>query len=253
MPHKVACMAHVDAFTEEARLIGAINTVFVRLNDNTSERRYIGTNTDCIGMRDAFETSFPGIRNVVRGMAGMVIGGGGTARAAVYALWKFFGINVVYIVNRIASEVEQVVASMTAGGCPVQLIHVKAIEDVQGRETPRIIVGAIPDIAPRTVDELQVVTVVTAFLKKLQCIPGPDKEGFLLDMCYHPRPVTRLIKSAKECGWQTVTGVEALIFGCMAQSMLWSEKSTENYIIDGDEIQFVRAGLMEHLKRSSAA
>ena len=53
MPHKVALVPAVDAVTEEGRMIGAINTVFQRKSPS-GEIRCIGTNTDCVGVREAF-------------------------------------------------------------------------------------------------------------------------------------------------------------------------------------------------------
>jgi quinate dehydrogenase len=248
MPHKVACMSDVDELTEEGQLIGAINTVFVRLDAKTGARKYIGTNTDCIGIRDAFEASFPGIREAIRGRTGLVIGGGGTTRAAVYALWKFFGITVIYLVNRLETEVEQVTHSMATAGCTVMFIHVKTVDDAERRDLPRIVVGAIPDILPETESEIQAAAVVSTFLKKLQ--REQDQKGFLLDMCYHPSPMTRLITSAHENGWQTITGIEPLIFQGFAQDVLWLERPMEQLVTE-EISQVVRAELMLGLSTAS--
>ena len=58
MPHKITFTREVDELTEEGSVIGAINTIFMR-KDHEGRTRYIGTNTDCIGVRDAFLQNCP--------------------------------------------------------------------------------------------------------------------------------------------------------------------------------------------------
>lgn len=57
MPHKVAILPHLDGLTEEGRQVGACNTVFVQeavdASSGKTTKKYIGTNTDVIGVRDA--------------------------------------------------------------------------------------------------------------------------------------------------------------------------------------------------------
>ncbi|KAH8712039.1 hypothetical protein GQ44DRAFT_812862, partial [Phaeosphaeriaceae sp. PMI808] len=65
MPYRVSLNA-VDAITEEARMIGAINTVFQR-KSAIGEIQYIGTNTDCVGVREAFLQNCPGNLSESRG------------------------------------------------------------------------------------------------------------------------------------------------------------------------------------------
>lgn len=39
----------------------------------------------------------------------MVVGGGGAARSAIYAMWKWFSPSEIYIANRLRSEVDEMV------------------------------------------------------------------------------------------------------------------------------------------------
>ena len=75
MPHKVRAIDHLDALTEEARAIGAVNTV---VNDGG---RLVGHNVDWSGAVRAFSE-----RLTVRGCRAAVVGAGGGARAIVYGL-----------------------------------------------------------------------------------------------------------------------------------------------------------------------
>jgi len=64
MPHKVAIIEHLDELTEEARMVGACNTVFLRREETTGKRRYVGTNTDVVGIREAFYRNVEGAEEV---------------------------------------------------------------------------------------------------------------------------------------------------------------------------------------------
>lgn len=73
-------MDQVDDLTEEGRVIGAINTVFIPHDSVTGERRSYGPNTYCIGIREAFVQNFPDVVEASIGHASLVVGGGGACR-----------------------------------------------------------------------------------------------------------------------------------------------------------------------------
>jgi shikimate dehydrogenase len=73
VPHKLAALEAADTATDAAREIGAANTLtFV-------EGEVVAENTDATGILDAIETP-------VAGVHALVLGAGGSARAAVWAL-----------------------------------------------------------------------------------------------------------------------------------------------------------------------
>lgn len=249
MPHKLRLMSWVNELTEEARMIGAINTIYVRKSVQQGRRMYIGTNTDCIGIWDAFEMSFSGSRRQVEGMPAMVIGAGGAARAAIYALWKFFNVHEIYIVNRLASETDELIRTMSLSGCAAHIRDLTHVSNLSPIEAPAMAVGTVPDLPARTREEQQVQSTVLELLKKRRC-GDAHREGFLLDMCYHPHPVTRLIELARSCGWHTVSGLEVLKYQGIAQNRLWSQREMS---VDAAEIvgQAIREGL-EARKKDAA-
>lgn len=78
IPHKTAIIPLLDEIDEDARIIGAVNTV---VNDGD---RLCGYNTDAIGFMEALrETGFE-----ARGKRTAVLGAGGAARAVLWALIK---------------------------------------------------------------------------------------------------------------------------------------------------------------------
>lgn len=213
MPYKIAIIPHLDELTPEGGAINAVNTLFLR-NDESGSKKLCGTNTDCIGIREAFlqNVSDP---SVYRGKAALVVGGGGTARAAVYALQNYLGCSPVYIVNRDAGEVRAVIDECNARGFGEDIIHVATVAQAEQLEVPSAIVSAVPDFAPVSEEEKIARQVLAVFLR------SPEK-GALLEMCYHPSPKTEIAGLAANLGWQVITGTEAMIGQGLEQARLWT-------------------------------
>jgi quinate dehydrogenase len=210
MPHKVAIIPHLDALLDEGRVVGAVNTIIIR--DVDGKRTYTGTNTDCLGIRDAL-LSKPAPSREGKGGSGMVIGGGGTTRAAVYALNKYLGLSPIYLVNRDEQEVRDVIDHF-ADKLDGELIHLSSVAAADGIAAPRYIVGAIPEFPPTTAAEVTVREIA-------KNVFGKPEKGVFLDMCYKPR-FTTLLQIAGKNGWDTVDGVEAMIGQGLAQISIWS-------------------------------
>ncbi len=87
VPHKLAVAALCDRLTEEARLIGAVNTFWWEGSDPGS-RVLVGDNTDALGLERALREDL-GLAPSGTALAGrgvLLVGTGGAARAAVVAL-----------------------------------------------------------------------------------------------------------------------------------------------------------------------
>lgn len=210
MPHKVAIIPYLDQLLDEGRVIGAVNTIII--SEENGRKIYTGTNTDCIGIRDALLSKaslVPGSES----NAGMVIGGGGTTRAAVYALNKYLGCSPIYLVNRDVQEVQDVIEHF-ADMLPVKLIHISSVAAADQILTPKFAVGAIPDFPPTTPAEVTVREIATNVFAK-------EVKGIFLDMCYKPRWTT-LLNIADKSGWKTVDGIQAMIGQGLAQVSIWS-------------------------------
>jgi len=212
MPFKVAVIPHLDELTDEGRTIGAVNTIIIKTKPDGS-RLYCGTNTDCLGIRDAFFTNVEG--SAYRGKPGLVVGGGGTCRAAVYALQRFMGCSPIYIINRDADEVEAVLRECRDRGLGEGLIHVSTTDQARKLAAPGAIVSAVPDFTPVTENEKTVREILSIFT-------AGNEKGALLEMCYHPSPDTEISRLALEAGWQVIGGIEAMIGQGLAQASLWT-------------------------------
>jgi quinate dehydrogenase len=238
MPHKVTFLSEVDAVTEEAKVIGAINTVFKR-KDANGKTRYIGTNTDCIGIRDAFLLNFPDVLPRSTGHPALIIGGGGACRSSVYALWKWMGASKIYLVNRFRDEVTDIISSFDA--CPEftgTLVHVETVEQAKALESPVLIVGTVPDLIPKQPNEILARAVVMTFLEK-------ESKGLVLEMCYHPKARTAFFERAEEHGWKVLPGTEPMIYQGVAQQSLWLEVPISTFKVkDAEEV--IRKALSTH-------
>lgn len=219
MPNKVAIMPHLDELTEECRDIGACNTVFLRTDPATSRRILCGTNTDVVGIRDSFVHNVPDAAATYEGKPALVVGGGGAARSAVYALRRWLGATDIYLVNRDAEEVSSVMRDCEARGYGEALLHVETVRQAEELVAPGAIVACVPDFAPQTVEEIQARDVTVTFLEK--------GEGAMLEMCYNPTPFTQLGAVAEAKGWQVILGTEAMIWQGLEQDRYWTGKSVD--------------------------
>ncbi len=106
IPHKGAALAAVDEATAAARAIGAVNTIVPR-----GDGLLLGDNTDGAG----FLASLGDEDFDPDGRVCAVVGGGGAARAVVYAL-AGAGATEVVVVNRTPERAESAAALAGAAG-----------------------------------------------------------------------------------------------------------------------------------------
>jgi shikimate dehydrogenase len=186
IPHKQAVMAHLDEIDPIAQRIGAVNTVTLR------DGRLVGSNTDWLGVVRALERE-----TKLAGRRAVVLGAGGTARAAVFAL-RERGASVT-VLNRTPARADALVRELGAersGGLDAlgQLDW-----DVLVNTTS---VGLRSDESPVAAAALRASTVV-------------------LDAVYDP-PETRLLREARARGARTVGGKWMLVEQAVEQIRLWT-------------------------------
>lgn len=96
VPHKVKVVDYVNKLSEEAAVIGSVNTVVNELG------KLIGYNTDVNGILD----SLTQYKSQISGNEVCVIGAGGSARAVIYTLARYFKPQKIYLVNRTDQHAE---------------------------------------------------------------------------------------------------------------------------------------------------
>jgi quinate dehydrogenase len=233
MPHKVAILSHLDELTDEGRSVGACNTIF--LKQDGDKRIYVGTNTDVIGVRDAFTQNVS--EDVYQGKPAMVVGGGGAARSAVYALKTFMKATTVYLVNRDKAEVDAVISWCRDHGYGDDLVHVATAEEAQKADTVGAIVACVPDFAPTTAAEIEARKIFEAFLSK--------SKGAILEMCYHPKPWTQIAELSEKAGWKVILGTEAMIYQGFAQDTCWTGRTLADLPVEA-----VKAAVAKQLSKT---
>ena len=104
LPHKEAVLPLLDEVDEQARLIGAVNTIVNR------QGRLVGYNTDGLGFLQSArqELGFAPEQSRI-----VLLGAGGACRAAVVALAAAGAASIV-IANRTRSRAEQLVSEVAA-------------------------------------------------------------------------------------------------------------------------------------------
>lgn len=224
MPHKVAIIPYLDKLTPEGAAIGAINTVFLEETDE-GRRLLVGTNTDCIGIREGIRQNISKEQyTTLKGRPACIIGGGGTSRAAVYALVHWLECKPVYFINRDADEVATVIAECNAAGFGENLVPVTSAAHAQSLAKPAVIVSAIPDFPPKTDAEKEVRGMIKAMMD--------GDSGVLLEMCYHPSSNTAVSRIATESKWQVVPGTEAMIWQGFEQAKYWTGKEVADMPVE---------------------
>lgn len=189
IPHKQAVLAHLDVVDETARRIGAVNTVTLR------DGRLCGSNTDWIGLARALERE-----TALAGRRAVVLGAGGTARAATFALHER-GARVS-VLNRSVARAEALARELGAEAAG-------PLERLAGLEYDVLVnttsVGLSSDASPVPAAALRSGAVV-------------------LDAVYDP-PETRLLRDARARGARCVGGKWMLVEQAVEQIRLWSGKT----------------------------
>ena len=196
MPHKLHVHKFCNEQTDTARLIGAVNTLVVR--GSGSQRSITGDNTDWSGLHSIIEHYSAGTNQKLR--VGLVIGAGGAARAALYAMYRS-GLEQIYVVNRTAVVAEKVKADFAS------VFKVKVLPTLQDLPSlPDVIIGTVP--ADTTTED--------------QFTSLFGSQGLCIDMSYKPRQTPLLITAQRHSNWTTVTGLEVLLAQAYDQFRLWT-------------------------------
>lgn len=190
LPFKESILSYLDEVDEEARRIGAVNTVVVR------QGRWKGFNTDRDGvlepLRPLGALEGPGVKKVV------VLGAGGAARAALSALSDRAARIVV--LARDQSRAEVLARQWGAGWGPIErltgerwdlLVNATPVGSEGATGSGDLPVGEIP------------------------------ASSIVFDMVSVPER-TKLIERARVAGARTVTGLEMLAAQAAHQARLWT-------------------------------
>lgn len=204
IPLKLDIMALIDTVSDAAKVIGAVNTI-IPVEGTNGHRTLLGENTDWMGMVHALRQAgaVTNTRAAPAGSPGVVIGSGGTTRAAIYALHSL-GYAPVYVVARNAENVAKLAESFPAD---YDVRHLTSADgEALAGPAPRVVISTIPADRPMDPGMQEIAAAV------LGHHAGDDDKApkrVLLEMAYKPRR-TAAMAMAEDAGWETIPGLEVL-------------------------------------------
>lgn len=202
VPHKTRVIEYLDHVTEEARAVGAVNTIINHKGVLT------GDNTDVFGFLMCL-ASDGGLEQLPERVC--VIGAGGAARGVVYACLGENEVEEVVIINRTLSKAEKLAddfsamsgKSITALPAQVETFHTVlpsaglVINTTSVGMSPHENISPVPD-------------------------PGVFHEGQIVcDIIYNPAE-TRLLREAASRGAKTVGGLAMLAYQGARSLSIWT-------------------------------
>lgn len=221
IPLKQQVAIFLDEVSPAVEVIGAVNTIIAdpdRKSNLRKTRQYLsGDNTDWQGMRLVLENAGAQAISASGGNAvnsSLIVGGGGTARAAIYALHAM-GYGPVYLVGRSSQKMQELANSFPED---YDLKVLSSSSDAsQLSVTPKVAIGTIPadnPIDPSTLEILKHIFETSASLDdttdtSCSTADKPNRR-ILLEMAYKPA-VTSLMEIAEKAGWKTIPGADVLI------------------------------------------
>ncbi|EJT99669.1 Pentafunctional AroM protein [Dacryopinax primogenitus] len=218
IPHKVAIISQLDCLSEEAQVIGAVNTIIpIRRPDGI--RELLGDNTDWAAMHCIIINN---LKNVSPGGArGLVIGAGGASRAAVYALHRA-GIGAIDLFNRTRSSAEALASSFPDD------YNIRIMESLEGlgNSPPSVIISTVPASVTTTDPTVKDALQLPASMFTLS-------QGVVIDMAYKPSltPLLNLARSVNP-SWTPITGLAVLLEQGYRQFELWTGRRPPRSLIE---------------------
>jgi len=203
IPHKQAVIPLLDDVHDDAATLGAVNVIVNR------NGKLIGYNTDMLAIKHVLEPSGEKLRN----SSVVILGAGGGARAAVYAVSKFFSPRSVLVYNRSTDRAE------------------KMTRDFR-KIFPKIAYERIPDPERLTTALAESVLIMNAtsvgMKPNVDALPLPgtitfSNQQIIFDIIYNPVE-TALLRLARVHGVQTINGVEMFLRQAAYAFELWTGK-----------------------------
>jgi shikimate-5-dehydrogenase/3-dehydroquinate dehydratase type I len=217
VPHKQAIIPYVDVLSDAAKAIGSVNTLIakVEFDDDDFKRVVYGDNTDWKGIYNPLNRLLGSTVHVTKDYA-LIVGAGGTARAAAYVAKKL-GLKIVYY-NRTSSKAEEL--AKTFGGEIVT--HLDDTEQ-EGRSLKDFLVEN-SNYESRIRVVISTVPAATEFVLPDWLFEGETERPIIFDVNYKPYS-TRLLSQAERFNCSLVRGSEMLWEQGVGQFELWTGRT----------------------------
>jgi shikimate-5-dehydrogenase/3-dehydroquinate dehydratase type I len=225
IPHKQAIIPYVDVMSDAASAIGSVNTLIAKdeVDGDIIKRVIYGDNTDWKGILNPLERKIGRCTEAEDSMEyALILGGGGTARAAAYAA-SMLGLKRIYF-NRTPSKAQDLADSF--GGDVVTSLE----QGDSGHEEKGKSLG---DLLPARADITVVISTLPAaaefvlpswLLDRLSSKPKQSKRSVVFDVNYKPYS-TKLLEQAEKAGLDIVRGSEMLWEQGVGQFEAWTQRT----------------------------
>ena len=199
-PFKQSILPLLDELSEEARGIGAVNTVVFK------DGKRVGHNTDCLGFAEGLRRGLPDVsRRVV-----VQLGAGGAGSAVAHALLAE-GVGQLVLFEVDAARAQALVDNLNA--------HFGAERAVLGT-----------DLAPALADADGLVNTTPVGMAKLPGTPLPVEllhpDLWVAEIIYFPLE-TELLRAARAIGCRTLDGSNMAVFPAVKAFELFSGKQAD--------------------------
>jgi shikimate dehydrogenase len=193
MPHKTEAADLIDALSEDAELLRAVNTI--RVVDDRLE----GHNTD-VGGFDRFLRRDAGFEPA--GRSALIYGAGGAARACALALARA-GLGTLTVAVRAPARAAPLVGIVERFGVAVTTVDVSQVEGLE----VDLVVNATPVGVPAEPEH--------------RSLPVLDDDLLVVDLLYDP-PSTALQRRARAAGATVFGGIGLLVEQAALTFELWT-------------------------------
>lgn len=200
VPHKETILKHIDFIGDDAKKIGAVNTVKI------VEDKLHGYNTDAEGFIDPLRNSYGNLKNANIG----IIGNGGAARACAYALKKEEANVTIFARDPKKAESLATELNVEFSALPTLDSRLDA-QDALVNCTPLGTIGEFENQTPLNTEHIKNVNLI-------------------YDLVYNPRE-TILLRTAKKAGLKTIGGLEMLLAQGMKQYEIWTSLEAPSKIM----------------------
>jgi shikimate dehydrogenase len=202
VPHKVKVVDYLNKLSEEAAVIGSVNTVVNELG------KLIGYNTDVNGILD----SLTPYKSRISGNEVCILGAGGSARAVIYTLIRYFKPQKIYVVNRTDQHAEALKqhfkSKMKFDGIVTKELQQPDLITILNNCS--LIVNSTPVGMYPTTDD-SVLSIPDVFVK----------DQIVFDLVYNPVK-TKFLQLAESKNAVTINGLNMLVQQAAKSFKLWT-------------------------------
>lgn len=220
IPYKVDVMKFLDNITEEANMVGAVNTVSIYPSG-----KMVGDNTDVYGFISTFSQED---KAFIKDKNAAIIGAGGASRAVGAALIKLGVTSIdLYDINLDTAHTTGNVISKAANG--KVKVNVNSIKNINIDNVSLLINASPVGMHPNT----NIMSINEGLLEHL------NENAIVFDLIYRPFE-TQLLKKAKGIGLKTYNGTEMLV--------QQGAKALELWLNEKVPVNIMRESLLDTLK-----